>query len=140
MDYPEYQHRKDAGRNMDYVMQLGDLAFIDAFAYGSPARFINNSHDPNVLYEEWHCSGKKKVLISSCRDIIATPEEPTEVLADYGWILDPEDDRVLINANPCYCCGAALAMDLSICIIHETIRTTATLTSAARVMAQMIFD
>ena len=91
---------------MDYVMELGDLAFIDAYSFGSPARFINNSHDPNVNYDEWHCAGKKKVLICSCRVIIASPEHPVELLAAYGWILDPEDDRSLINQYPCYC-GAA---------------------------------
>ena len=88
---------------MDYVMELGDQAYIDAYDYGSIGRFINHSHEPNVNYDEWHASGKKKVLISSNRDIFATPEQPVEVLADYGWILDPDEDRSLLNLYPCYC-------------------------------------
>ena len=112
LDYPEYQHRKDSGRNMDYVMELGDLAFIDASNWWSSARFINHSHDPNVTYDEWHCSGKKKCLISSCRDIYATPEHPAKILADYGWILDPKDDRTLINKNPGYCGAASCTSSL----------------------------
>ena len=72
-------------------LNMFQVNIIYALTYGSPARLINHSHDLNVTYEEWHCSGKE-ILISSCREIFATPEKPAEVLADYGWILDPEDD------------------------------------------------
>ena len=78
---------------------------------------------PNVTYDEWHCSGKKKVLISSCRDVFATPEEPAEVLADYGWILDPE---VLQLAPVHYIVSMA-----------ETIQLLATLILVVRVTTQL---
>ncbi len=48
---------------MDNVMEFGDLALIDAFSYGSPARFSNNSHNLNVTY----CYGKLAVSIGLSR-------------------------------------------------------------------------
>ena len=131
LDYPEYHHRKASNWNMNYVMALSEITFIDGHRYGSIASFINHSHLPNVTYEQWHCSGKKKLLISSSREISASVEHPTEILANYGWTLDSDDDRAkstIIHATV----ELQAALDHYIVTTIMTIRATVTSTKALK--------
>jgi len=52
-----------------YMFTLDQETYIDASMYGSLARFINHSCDPNCYTQKWQVGGEERVGIFANRDI-----------------------------------------------------------------------
>eukprot|EP00961_Rhodomonas_salina_P050424 677194-Rhodomonas_salina.1 len=74
-----------------YCCQITAGWVIDSRHVGSEARFINSSHEPNVVLETWYVRNTPHIVVRTLRDMAAVEELLTE------YCFDPEDQEA------CYC-------------------------------------
>jgi SET domain-containing protein len=77
-----------------YLFSLDHDYIIDATFFGSKARYINHSCDPNLQSEKLTVNGEKHIIFTALRQI--APEE--ELTFDYQF--DPEKET---NKLECFC-------------------------------------
>lgn len=80
-----------------YLFSLDKDYIIDATFFGSKARYINHSCEPNLVSEKLTVNGEKHIIFVANRYI--APEE--ELCFDYQF--DPENED---NKLECFCGSA----------------------------------
>ena len=75
-----------------YLFKLDKDYIIDATFYGSKARYINHSCDPNLISEYMQVNGETHIVLSASRQI----EAGEELTFDYNFV--PELEMI-----ECFC-------------------------------------
>ena len=65
---------RKGGHQHLYHMELTDQLVIDATKFGSPARFLNHSCEPNCRIENWAVGRERRIGVFSARPIAAGDE------------------------------------------------------------------
>lgn len=69
------EYKKERGKEEDtYFLYTADGFGIDARHYGNLSRFVNHSHNPNLVADRWVVDGVTRVALVSRRAISAQEE------------------------------------------------------------------
>ena len=85
------------GFSSDYLMDWYGTKRLDASIFGSVARYINHSCDPNACIKKWFVDNVLRIGVFAKRDI----KEFEEITYDYKWTTTDPSKQIECN------CGAA---------------------------------
>lgn len=124
----EFKRRRERDRITDavhfYFMQLTDKLYIDSSRFGNESRFINHSHRPNCIAEQWKVCDQAAIGIFALRDIA----RGSELTFDYQFVIDGRERQVCRCGEP-NCTGyigGTCAYRLLICLSRPNRCTSVT--------------
>lgn len=76
----EEKERREEANEWQYILELRNKAYVDAYHKGNNMRYVNHSCDPNATAEEFDLKGYPRVILVAMQDIA----EGEFIHFDYG--------------------------------------------------------